>query len=182
MVSWGPIGPEQLHLWPGQRRTLVPRSDVQQASSGFSTGGLRLPEALEIAGLCPCDVCYCSVGQRESGPAQVSPGGWRASPVLGQLQSHSCGHGLAQKGLQWGGLGGADLIGCHVRVPRLGPDLGAQPQGRERSVCGMPLVWMSRVRCAGCSGEKGGGLQGWDGGPMTGPAWVSVRTQVEGGW
>ena len=156
VVSWGSVGPEQVHLWPGQRRALAPRSGVQQASSGFSTGGFRLSEDPERAGLCPCHVCCGSVGRTSQALLRCH---WVDGEPL--LCWGSCSHMAV--GVGWhgrscsGGCGGADFTGCHLPVPGLGLDLGAQPRARERRVCGTPLVWMFRVRYTEWSGSLGWG-------------------------
>ena len=164
VVSWGSVGPERVHLWPGQRRALAPRSGVQQASSDFSTGGFRLSEDPERAGLCPCHVCCGSV-------ARTSQALLRCHWVDGEplLCRGSCGHtavGVA-------GMEGAAVGGVEGQISQdatcLFPDWGSTSEpspgrGREGSV-GRPLC--------GCPGR--GTLSGLG-------AWGGALRQQEGWW
>jgi hypothetical protein len=143
VVSWGSVGPEQVHLWPGQRRALAPRSGVQQASSGFSTGGFRLSEDPERAGLCRATFAVVLW------PERVRP----CSGVTGWMESLSCAGAAAVTWLwAWAGTEGAAAEGVEGQISQdatcLFLDWGSTSEpspgrGREGSV-GRPLC--------GCSG------------------------------
>lgn len=59
--------------------------------------------------------------------------------MLGQLQSHSCGHGLAQKGLQRGVWEGQILQDTTCVFPDWGPTLEPSPGGGREGYVGCPL-------------------------------------------
>lgn len=157
-ISWGPVGPERLHLWPGQRRARAPRSGVQQASSGFSKVASGLQKTWReqaLARVMSAVVLWARMSQAQLRCCQVD-----GEPLLcwGSCSHMAVGvgwHGRSRRR----GWGGADFTRRHLPVPRLGLDLGAQPRARERRVCGTPLVWMSRARRTECSGSLEWGLE-----------------------
>lgn len=97
----------------------------------------------------------------------------------------------------WAGMEGAaaEVEGQISRRHCLFPDWGstsrspAQAKGEKSHGMAPPCVDV-QSRAHWCSGSlewgletaKGGGLQGRDGGPVTGPAWVECEDPGGGGW